>query len=67
MIYKGFILKPHDKFPNLTVVATQGQGGSVPKCLMSSFTTTGLATKEIDNYLLTPQEPKRDRKTSTAK
>lgn len=54
MIYKGFIISQHPASPTLLRVATQGQGGKIPKVLSGVFTSHFIVKREIDLYLDRP-------------
>ena len=49
--YNGYILSPNPFSPTLIRIATEGQGGRIPKVLEGSFTSYGVATQAIDQYL----------------
>ena len=51
IIYKGYQIKPHSLYPNNYIVVTDGKGGKIPNVLDTLFTSTGLAKREVDNYL----------------
>jgi len=49
--YNGYILSPNPFSPTLVKIATEGQGGRIPKVLEGSFTSYGVAEQAIDTYL----------------
>jgi len=54
--YRGYIISPCKKMPTSYNVATQGQGGKIPKILEYLFTSTNIAKEFIDEYLKTRVE-----------
>lgn len=57
LIYEGFQVKPHKQNPASYVVVTDGKGGSIPSTLEGLFTSTSIAKRAIDNYLVNKEEP----------
>lgn len=49
--YKGFYLKGHKDFPQMTLVVTTGRGGKIPNILSGSFTSNKEAMEAIDRYV----------------
>lgn len=49
--YKEYLIQPAKLFPNNLVIATKGQGGSIPDMLLGMYTSGAIAKKAIDMYL----------------
>jgi hypothetical protein len=50
MEYKGYIIKSHNKSPNLKVIVTSGRGGKIPDAFSGAHMSNGACMKLIDGY-----------------
>lgn len=51
VIHEGYQVKPHKLHPKTYIVVVDGKGGKIPAVLDGLFTSVGVASKAIDEYV----------------